>query len=156
METFSIFHSSFPRPWSTASTLLQRVEGLGSLVSLRDAQMCVSTRYMDPVGWYGDEFDEGLKLASLISCTTGGPIVVVDPSCKGTHHEADCLYWDDRIGGFECTYERRVGNDFHVKYDRDSEEIRHMSLYVKGPLAELDFSELDLIEFGSRYGSGYL
>jgi hypothetical protein len=77
-------------------------------------------------------------------------------SCKGTHHEADCLYWDDRIGGFECTYERRVGNDFHVKYDRDSEEIRHMSLYVKGPLAELDFSELDMIEFGSRYGSGYL
>jgi hypothetical protein len=142
-EEYLPFDCFNPSIWlGSSSTLLWRIQALSSLVALRDVHMRVSILYLTDTG-DSEDFRVGIWIARYISRVKGQPILTdqsytcaCGEECGGWAFDRTwCWYCNDH-----CTYERRIGDNFLVRYQGDYSTSSGKALFIEGPLAELDWS----------------
>jgi hypothetical protein len=84
-------------------------------------------------------FTTGNELAEYISGATE-ELIMTTQSDRCSWHNKNMIVAFCWACSYNCTYERRIGSDFLVRYEGDSGDTSGRSLYVEGPLAELNWS----------------
>jgi hypothetical protein len=112
--------------------------------------MRVSIRYLTDTG-ASEHWRVGIWVAKYISHAKGEPLLTDQSYTCACGEECDVREWD-RTWCWRCddhcAYERRIGDNFLVRYQGDYSTSSGKALFVEGPLAELDWS-------GFVYRRGY-